>query len=283
MGLNEKLKFFANLGENYCRVYLSKYNWGRIENDATYGLKAFLYGWAYERAGAPRSWKIAAVKAIEESSKPGMASLFTGMASLFNKYCPPREGKNNNEARNPCMHDQIRSINIPDVCKFIQKGNFESAFRHMKGTSTQEGIPGLRSHKLRAFFLRDLTVNIAEKEPDKPEDLLFLQPVDIWVMKTADFLGLGDSREEMPGGYGTKYDINKAQYHRANSLINESLKVNVSPLKVNQGIWYFCANFVASEERLRTLLQSPEGAKALKDEMGLLEEFNPKSLSPDNA
>ncbi len=180
--MEEKLKFFAKLGEDYCCVYLSEYDWDRMESDKDYGLKAFLYGWAYERAGAPRGWKIAAVKALESdgSSK--------SVADSFNEYYPPNkrengEGSENNRNNNPSMSDNISDIDTIKICKSLREGKYKEAFKKM------ENVAGLGSHKLRAFFLRDLIVMLNVEHVSKtPEDLLFLFPIDVWVETTIKLL-----------------------------------------------------------------------------------------------
>src|SRR5260221_3463520 len=60
------LSFFAEVGERHIASYLtgSSLDYSRLRSDPVYGMQAFLSGWAYERSGATRNLRIAAVKAV---------------------------------------------------------------------------------------------------------------------------------------------------------------------------------------------------------------------------
>jgi hypothetical protein len=58
------VQWFATLGEQYSQAYLSHLDAQGLRTNRYYGLRAFLFTWAFERAGAPRGFRIAAVKAV---------------------------------------------------------------------------------------------------------------------------------------------------------------------------------------------------------------------------
>ena len=51
---------FEQLGLVYRAAYLSHMDTDRLRRDRQFGLCAFLFTWAFERAGAPRGYRIAA-------------------------------------------------------------------------------------------------------------------------------------------------------------------------------------------------------------------------------
>src|SRR5207245_11286715 len=61
---------------------------------------------------------------------------------------------------------------------------------------------------------------------------------------------------------------------KARRIIELALEAGVSPLKLNQGVWFFAAQVVADKDRLRTLL-SARSVEALEDELQLMRGFLP--------
>jgi hypothetical protein len=57
-------------------------------------------------------------------------------------------------------------------------------------------------------------------------------------------------------------------------MINLALKADVSPLKLNQGAWFFAAHVAVDEHRLNTLL-SARMVEALREELELMRGFLP--------
>jgi len=52
------LRWFASCGDRYVTSHLGHIDTKLLSSDSNYGLKAFLFGWAFERAGAPRGYRI---------------------------------------------------------------------------------------------------------------------------------------------------------------------------------------------------------------------------------
>lgn len=74
----DAVRWFATCGDRYVEAYLGRVDAQRLTVDREYALKLFFFVWAFERNGAPRSYRIAAVKAISslESSQRELPALF---------------------------------------------------------------------------------------------------------------------------------------------------------------------------------------------------------------
>lgn len=250
-------RWFARLGDQYRDAYLSHIDVNRLSTDARYGLKLFLFSWAFERAGAPRSYRIAAVKAIgslDESQRD--------LRRIFGRFC---HGKKNPRG-NPMMDPRVNSLDIPRVTSLVQQGSLEDAFRLLR-------LKGVR-HKLRSFFLRDLvTLLDAHAKVTGLEQNLWCQPVDVWVRMAASHVCRGRKlNHKLPDH--RRYDLSSTDMSVACQIVSASLVAEVSPLRVNQGIWHFCANAVSDEIRLADLLRAGK-PELLDRELELMHGFLP--------
>lgn len=72
----------------------------------------------------------------------------------------------------------------------------------------------------------------------------------------------------------TKYRLSRKDLEKAQTIIKLSIEAKVSPLRVNQGIWYFASNVVSDSERLKKLIQIGDTAE-LSAELALMEGFLP--------
>jgi hypothetical protein len=256
----EVLRWFAQTGECYVRTNLSssRIDIERLRSDREYGLKIFLSNWAYERSGAPRGYRIAAVKAI--------SSTWPDLRALPAAYLRFYHGKRN-EQLNPVGDPRLAQLDIPEVVAQVEQGELAAAFAGL----TLRGV----GPKIKAFFIRDIvTLTLSETRLDSLGNYLYCQPIDIWVRETVELLNLPAPVLPRPLSTADYGFISRDDLLAAARLTAASLQAAVSPLKVNQGIWYFCANGVADSGRLRELL-SQGGASALADELALMDGFLP--------
>lgn len=254
------IRKFAELGIRYREAYLSQFDPTRIRQDRQYGLCVFLFSWAFERAGAPRGYRIAAVKAanlMRQLNRPSgdlpsiFSELYTGKPNIH---------------MNPVFDRALPALDVPAIIMALESGEIKLAFSQLM-------IRGL-GHKLRAFFLRDLASILACEEQACPslQDYMWCQPVDVWARITAE--NLPDDNPNTPGLPSCDYGLARRDVEAAWKLVRMAHNASVSPLTVNQGIWYFCSNAVADAGRLRTILSSGDPG-SVDAELQLLEGFLP--------
>lgn len=259
----ELIRRFADLGYVYQEAYVSQYDPNRLKCDPGYGLCAFLYSWAFERAGAPRGYRIAAVKAVNlmirsQGSPEDLPRLFSELYS----------GKAN-VRNNPVFDPKFPELDIPSIITDLEAGLIDQASYKLK-------IRGI-GPKLKAFFLRDLVsiMRCEEKtfpHPEKLEPYLWCQPVDVWVRYAAEVLPDSQFHPKPPAA--SAFGLCRADLNAAWKLICMASEAKISPLALNQGIWYFCSNVVADSNRLRYLLSSA-GKERFEAELALMEGFLP--------
>jgi len=134
----------------------------------------------------------------------------------------------------------------------------------------------------KGVVLRDLIV-FTDADPANPhswtitDHYLYCQPVDVWVGLVSDSLNDLDRELQLEGvqTLASQYDLDDPDTMvKACRMIKLALEADVSPLKVNQGVWFFAAQVAADEQRLRTLL-SARSAEALEEELQLMRGFLP--------
>jgi hypothetical protein len=238
--IHDVVRWLADCGNQYVTAYLGHVDVKRLAVDPAYGLKLFFFMWAFERAGAPRSYRIAAVKAVS-SQRVTQANLPT----LFKEFV----GGNCNEKANPVFDPGIANLDIPDIVQRVNHGAICDAFQKLN-------FRGL-GPKLRAFILRDIvTLFNAELMLGRDyEAHLCCQPIDVWVRKAAGAL-FEISNISIARGIATKYGFTTNDLKIAKGVVELSVEAGVSPLRVNQGIWYFSSNAVANVTRLQNLIRN---------------------------
>lgn len=251
------VRFLASLGDRYASTYLTHLDVPRFKGDRNCGLQAFLFQWAFERAGAPRSYKIAAVKTVSSVGRTR-----ADFVKLFSQFCTGKKNANGN----PAMDPRIADVDIPAVIRLIEKGKIGDAFALLK-------LRGI-GHKLRALFLRDLICICGSEHllGNRLEDYLWCQPVDVWVRLAAGALGPFASPLAIKAA---AYGSNSKDLQTASSLILRAFAAQVSPLRLNQGTWYFAANIVADDQRLSALLRAFD-VNVLENELALMKGFLPR-------
>jgi hypothetical protein len=204
--------------------------------------KMFFYNWAFERAGASKGFKVVAVKMFEDMKNNNTIDL--------NKTFEMYYGGKVNKKNNPLLDERIKQFDIKNVINHINKGDVEEAFN----TLNLNGI----NHKIRSFFIRDILYLLDKEELIKNniEKTLYAFPLDVWVrtvlsssLKTTNYENIQRRK------YG---NISQKDLNLACCAIEECYKQNLSPLKLNMGIWYYCSTFVADMGRLKRLLELSE-------------------------
>ena len=170
-----------------------------------------------------------------------------------------------NKRNNQILDERISNLNIAEiVCKIEQK-KFEEAFNDL-------GLNGI-GHKIRAFFIRDIVylLKLEENSKIKFDDYLFMNPIDVWVRLTVEYLNLNFPVNITLNP--NKYHIEKKDFDTALILTNTCMEFNLSPLLTNMGIWYYASHFIADSNRLKLLLES-KSVEKLENEMKLMKGFS---------
>jgi hypothetical protein len=265
--MHDIVRWFSDCGDHYVRANLAHIDVQRLETDRHYGLKLFFFAWAFERSGAPRAYRIAAVKAVSSLKNSNEE-----LRQLFGKFC---EGKIGHEPESrfwkkgniPVIDPKLVNFEVPTIVQLVKGGALREAFDKLE-------LRGMR-HKLKAFFLRDL-VTLLEAEPKlngQRGAYLWCQPVDFWIRLAATELCKEGTFTPVRGDC-SKYQLGGKDLAAAINIIQLSRDADVSPLKVNQGIWYFAANAVADEKRLCKLIRSGD-PNNLDKELKLMNGFLP--------
>ena len=261
--LSKIAKFFSLIGHKYVKNNLAIIDLLRLRIDPIFGLKLFFFYWAYERQGAASGYKIAAIKAVS-SGYP------SNIPDEFKKFYKG----NKNENRNPALDPKISKLDVPCIISLIEDLKFSLAFEKLN-------LNGL-AHKIRAFFLRDITYLLQVDENKVTfKDYIYMVPIDVWVRNTISALQLENildiSKENQyrwsDFGFSQKYD-----YLTALRLIKFAQVSKVSPLLINMGIWYFCSRCVADSQRLAEILKDKD-VKILQHEISLLSPFDEISMT----
>ena len=258
--LIEIIKFLSLVGHKYVKNNLSIIDLFKLRTDPIFGLKLFFFYWAYERQGASTGYKIAAIKAVSTGFP-------NNIPNEFKKYY---KGKSNKK-RNPALDSRINELNIPSIISLVEKLDFNTAFDRLN-------LKGL-AHKIRAFFLRDITYLLGiEKEKISFKDYIYLMPIDVWVRDTISGLNLKDSidisKENQNQYKWSDFDFTtKDDYLMALLLIKSSQLADVCPLLTNMGIWYFCSKCISDNGRLTEILEKKD-VKILQEEISLISPFD---------
>lgn len=259
----ELVRWCAEQSSRATNEYLKNIPIEELKNNPVYALKWFLYRYAYERAGASKGYKIAAIKSIYYLMQ--INHNLAGLDDVYINFYLGRKNKNGN----PCFDQRIQSLNFSEIIKNISDGKLELAFNQLK-------LRGI-GHKIRALFIRDIiTITDSEKKFEHNfENYLYAQPIDTWVRSFGEELLPPNGFNIPPELRRSSYDSNifsERDFGIACKLIEWSLRAKVSPLKVNQGIWYFCSRVVADNGRLRKILNERK-IETLNSEVDLMDGF----------
>jgi hypothetical protein len=128
------------------------------------------------------------------------------------------------------------------------------------------------------LFLRDVVtlVRVERNFARDPEKYPWCQPIDVWVRTVAKELRNSKLIGPAPRS-GRRFRLSRSDRKPAWGVVQLSFDAGVSPLKVNQGIWYFASNAVAETDRLRKLIHTGS-PKRLDAELALIRGFLPARL-----
>lgn len=246
------IKWFHHVGYRYVDNILTIVNIDKLKQDRVYANKMFFFYWAFERQGAPVGYKIAAIKTLETVNNDNYSLEFF-------KYYKGKVNKNNN----PILDENLKYLDITKVVNKIEKMEFSQAFSDLK-------LNGI-GHKIRAFFIRDIVhlLELEKKGKIEFDDYLFMNPIDIWVKLTVEYLNISK-----PYNYKNKpiYNLSRDNFNIAVTLTNSCFESNVSPLLTNMGMWYYASHFIADSKRLKEILVN-QSVEQLESEMSLLTGF----------
>ena len=249
-----------------------------MESDWLQGLQFYLHGYAYERQGRSPEYSVAAVEAIAQASendpkKPDSEFPQRAWDAFLQILRLPQNGKGANSHNNPLFPKQAPGkesasslilrlensnynlVNI--VLTMLNSGAVEQAHTFLcqiRGTG----------RKINSLFLRDM-VFMFNLHID--QNHLLLQPVDIWVRRLIRLLmGL---EADVPKGQKDDYS---ADAKIAEALIYLSKAAAVSPLALNQGVWYLGSQIAGSKLKLIQYVEDKLSARdAIDQKVGLLE------------
>ncbi len=235
------LRTFESYFKYYTEKNLSSVN-KELLFDTAYMERMFFYYWAFERAGASKGFKIVAVKMLEDIRNDTNIRLYPA----FKKYYSGKP----NQKNNPLLDDRIKQFDIINIISQINEGNVEGAFNGLN-------LNGI-NHKIRSFFIRDI-IYLLDKEDlikNNIEKTLYAFPLDVWVRTVLSCsLPITSHENIQRRKYG---NMSQKDLNLACCAIEECYKQNLSPLKLNMGIWYYCSTFVADMGRLKRLLELGE-------------------------
>jgi len=248
----EVVQWFGYCGDRFVETYRRHIDVPKLTEDKNYGLKVFLFDFAFARNGAPHAFRVAGVKAVSACENPNV-ELKTSFKDFWTGKC--------NKQGNPVFDPNLRNLDIPEIVKLVKDGALCEAFRKLK-------LRGV-GHKIGSLFLRDLVILLGAEPKLTEETYRYCQPIDIWVR-----IVVGELCGTHLADGAAKYRLNPGDLAAVDNITQLSLKAGVSPLKVNAGIWYFSSNIVADRTRLRKLFD-PVDVRRLKAESELMEGFLP--------
>ncbi len=122
--------------------------------------------------------------------------------------------------------------------------------------------------KIASFYLRDLVVATGIKLDDKTEYRYLLQPVDIWVRRTADLLisKFQYIPKSMPQQRMSEENRLKTW------IVYASKEYRAEPELVNMGMWFFGSHVALSEYKLHKVINDGVN-EAMKQMSSFLEDF----------
>lgn len=246
------LKYFEDFSDYYIYNYLAPIDIEKMTKNEKYATKLFFYKWAYERSGAPKAYKITSAKTfhILNDEKP---------KDIFKEFYSGKKNINGN----PIYDNKIKHVRFSKLPIQLKKNKINEAFNQLR-------LKGVK-HKIRSFYLRDIyyLVHPNFKITLNQEDYLYLFPVDIWVRLFAEYLGI--EPKPVKTKPVSRFDLNKNDRELGNGLINLCLQHGVSPLKLNMGVWMYCANVISDAKRLEKLLTT-RSINELKAEFNMIKD-----------
>lgn len=221
-------------------------------------IRIFLDGYAFERQGRNPSYSHAAIDAINAVYSYQPRQEFPEI--VWKNFSGLLPGKGLNINVNPLFHKETQCSCV--WCKTKSENLIVKAIEALRNSRVKEiweEIKYIRGigPKIASLFLRDISVQFGL---NPLQNRWLLQPVDIWVRRTAFILSSKKVNDE---------DLAKFIVENCNE-----------PEKINQGIWYFSTQIAGSEFKLSKSLQDLDYArkilfkhiKSLKDAAASMED-----------
>jgi hypothetical protein len=219
-------------------------------------LVMFYRHYAYERAGAPRTWGDTAADIIERLSDAVELPLLAERAWLEFRAEVPKPNPRNN----PLCSDRARE----PVTRFVVSldsdgGNLIAwAARLLRGGSGMEAYLTLQKHigigeKIAAFFLRDVCTSHGIRE-ETGGDLRCILPIDVWVRRGVAVLAAQpELTDEARDSETERQALRLAREH------------GVGVATLDTGLWVLGARFARSPTKMETALRDPSYLRELVD------------------
>ena len=220
--------------------------------------KIFLKNYAGERRNAPKQLYLLGIQSISEYGfdlkkiQDGLRKRLNTMKKSYNLFESNFDGKN--------IFQLWESI-----YDSIQNKKFKDAYFNL---CRLNGVSG----KISAFFLRDVCA--ALYNCDKPgkcptnideNDLIFMQPIDIWVREIADIICnkvvVNKDFSKVPKGFYDTLSERKKDYEKIVCILTKCKKHNINPLCFNQGAWFFSSQIAGNMEYMKEIIS--EGGESI--------------------
>jgi hypothetical protein len=220
------------------------------------GLELFYRDYAFERAGAPRTWGAIAQEIISQfpSNTPTNALPSWAWSRFVKQIAPGSPNKKNN----PLWTDgpKIPATQFIASLDTHHHNLFAWAVAELRtgaGWSTYQKLQTLQGigPKIAAFFLRDVLVS-HEIPEGSLDDLACIVPVDVWVRRGVSVL-LGLSK---PPTEASDHKTQKVAVELADRLAIRSATLDV-------GLWVLGARFARTPTQLERALTRPDELQRL--------------------
>jgi hypothetical protein len=253
------LKVFAAMGAIY-QTRDSDPTWNKYPQaltDRVQSLAVFLDGYAFERAGrAPRYSGVAArIVSQRKSEDLDPTMIWREFSDEFggegvNPKVNPLAPKGTEFKHKSTIHRTVK-VSVIELDRALEEPLAKWVVDNLPNSpqivhDRLRAISGV-GDKIASFFMRDVACQF-NVFPVRSEDRRLLQPVDIWVDRAATCLGA-------PPGTA------------ANFLVRHSGTDGNRPERVNQGIWFFGAEVVGSEETLKAFICETTGNEQVMSDL----------------
>ncbi|MCL4523253.1 MAG: hypothetical protein M1453_07850 [Acidobacteria bacterium] len=232
--VNKKIiETIVSFGELYKREFLIKrpeFQKKSLERDWWSGLRLFLNHSFYQGRRDEVSTK------VEAKAMPVLSRYFENRSA--DRLSATDFGRLARDLRGVIGKGKIgkgRDVEmLVDIFRFVselqEKNLAHHSVRRIRDGRLKEHCEELQNieqigPKIATFYLRDLVCIYDLEDRVRPQDLQFLQPMDVWVRKVAHTLGITSS--ENPPGHDPQ-----------SGIIEACRRCKVSALKFNQGAWY---------------------------------------------
>jgi hypothetical protein len=236
-------------------------------------LKLFLRFYAFEHRGAPLLYKEEAAHAVENCKD----TLNTEKASRdvweeFKRRCL---GKVKGPASkcNPLNPEGTRYCDAVTFCKRLPALDNQNLYlfclRKLKSNNVLDAhialseIRGVKT-KIASLFLRDIALKNGILDTGLCDRGL-LQPIDVWLRRTAQMLTGGSNLEDRAA---------------AQQLIRLADEARCSALCLNAGSWYFGSQVARTEQQYRDDLQNPQSFKRAIERHRAAKKTSPAQTPP---